>query len=51
MNILITGAKGFFGRNLIENLRNIKEGKDNRNYKFKIDEIYGKLCLSSCGRK
>ena len=40
MNILITGAKGFFGRNLIENLRNIKEGKDNRNYKFKIDEIY-----------
>ncbi|MEG2699871.1 MAG: capsular polysaccharide biosynthesis protein CapF [Hungatella sp.] len=28
MNILITGAKGFVGKNLIATLRNIKEGKD-----------------------
>ena len=28
MNILITGAKGFVGRNLVENLKNLKEGKD-----------------------
>lgn len=28
MNILITGAKGFAGRNLAANLRNIKEGKN-----------------------
>lgn len=28
MNILVTGAKGFIGRNLIETLHNIKDGKD-----------------------
>ncbi|MDP4120001.1 MAG: NAD-dependent epimerase/dehydratase family protein, partial [Bacillota bacterium] len=28
MNILITGAKGFVGKNLIPTLNNIKEGKD-----------------------
>ena len=28
MNILITGAKGFAGKNLAANLRNIKEGKN-----------------------
>jgi len=27
MNILVTGAKGFIGRNLVAELRNIKEGK------------------------
>ncbi len=27
MNILITGAKGFIGKNLIAELNNIKEGK------------------------
>ena len=27
MNILITGAKGFIGRNLVAELNNIKEGK------------------------
>ena len=27
MNILITGAKGFIGKNLIAQLNNIKEGK------------------------
>ena len=28
MNILVTGAKGFIGRNLIEILHNIRDGKD-----------------------
>lgn len=28
MRILVTGAKGFVGRNLVENLKNIKNGKD-----------------------
>ncbi len=28
MNILVTGAKGFVGKNLVANLKNIKDGKD-----------------------
>lgn len=28
MNILVTGAKGFIGRNLVETLKNIRDGKD-----------------------
>ena len=28
MKILITGAKGFVGKNLVENLKNIRDGKD-----------------------
>lgn len=28
MNILVTGAKGFVGRNLVEALKNIRDGKD-----------------------
>ena len=39
MKILITGAKGFVGKNLVENLKNIKEGK-NRTRDLKIDEIF-----------
>ncbi|MBQ6478105.1 MAG: NAD-dependent epimerase/dehydratase family protein [Erysipelotrichaceae bacterium] len=39
MKILITGAKGFIGRNLCENLKNIKEGKD-RTRAFTVDEIF-----------
>lgn len=27
MKILVTGAKGFVGRNLCENLKNIRDGK------------------------
>ena len=38
MNILITGAKGFVGKNLVWNLRNIQEGK-NRTRSLVIDEI------------
>lgn len=40
MNILITGAKGFVGKNLVENLRCIKDGKNNTRPELKIDEIY-----------
>ena len=40
MNILITGAKGFVGKNLVSNLRNIAEGKNRTRPALKIDEIY-----------
>ncbi|MBQ6769928.1 MAG: NAD-dependent epimerase/dehydratase family protein [Bacteroidales bacterium] len=40
MKILVTGAKGFVGRNLCANLRNIQEGKDRRFPELKIKEIY-----------
>lgn len=40
MKILITGAKGFVGRNLAENLKNIKEGKNKTRPNIRIDEIY-----------
>ncbi len=40
MNILVTGAKGFVGRNLCANLRNIQEGKDRRFPDLKIDEVF-----------
>ena len=39
MNILITGARGFVGRNLVENLKNIRDGK-NRTVDIKIGEIF-----------
>lgn len=40
MNILITGAKGFVGRNLVENLKNIRDGKNRTRPNIKIDNIY-----------
>ena len=39
MKILVTGAKGFVGRNLCAQLRNIRDGKA-RNYGVSIDEIF-----------
>ena len=39
MNILVTGAKGFVGKNLCEALKNIRDGK-NRTRSIKIDEIF-----------
>lgn len=39
MKILITGAKGFVGKNLVASLYNIKNGKD-RTRNLKIDEIF-----------
>ena len=40
MNILITGAKGFVGRNLVENLKNIRDGKDRTRPGLQIEEIF-----------
>ena len=40
MRILVTGAKGFVGKNLCANLRNIQEGKDKTRPELKIDEVY-----------
>lgn len=39
MNILITGAKGFVGRNLVEALKNIRDGKD-RVHDIDVSDIY-----------
>lgn len=39
MNILITGAKGFVGRNLCENLNNIRDGKD-RTRSFSLENVF-----------
>ena len=40
MNILVTGAKGFVGKNLVENLKCIRDGKNTTRPELKIDEIY-----------
>lgn len=40
MNILVTGAAGFVGRNLIENLKNIRDGKNRTRPNIIIEEIY-----------
>ena len=40
MNILITGAKGFVGKNLSAALQNIKDGKDRTHPSLKIDSLY-----------
>ena len=40
MNVLITGAKGFVGKNLVCALKNIKDGKDRTHPELKIDGIF-----------
>lgn len=40
MNILVTGAKGFVGKNLVENLRCIAEGKNRTRPALSVEEIY-----------
>ena len=40
MRILVTGAKGFVGKNLCANLRNIQEGKDRRFLELNIEDIF-----------
>lgn len=39
MKILVTGAKGFVGKNLVATLMNIKSGKD-KIHDIQIDEVY-----------
>ena len=40
MNILVTGARGFVGKNLVETLKNIRDGKDRTRPELKIGEIF-----------
>ena len=40
MNILVTGAKGMVGTSLINNLKNIRDGKNKTRPNIQIDEIY-----------
>lgn len=40
MNILITGAKGFVGRNLVSNLVNIRDGKNRTRPGLKVEQIF-----------
>lgn len=40
MKILITGAKGFVGRNLTESLKCLRDGKDRTRPELKIEEIF-----------
>ncbi|MBQ6334398.1 MAG: NAD-dependent epimerase/dehydratase family protein [Erysipelotrichaceae bacterium] len=39
MKVLVTGAKGFVGKNLVENLKNVRDNKD-RTRAVVIDEIF-----------
>ena len=40
MKILVTGAAGFVGKNLVEALKNIRDGKDRTHPELQISEIY-----------
>jgi len=40
MKILVTGAKGFVGRNLVEALKNIRDCKDRTREGLKIEEVF-----------
>lgn len=40
MKILVTGAKGFVGKNLCANLKNVREGKNRTRPELNIEEIF-----------
>lgn len=40
MKVLITGSKGFVGKNLVESLKNIRDKKDRTRPNLTIEEIY-----------
>ena len=40
MNILVTGAKGFAGKNLVENLKNVRDGKNRTRPNIQIEDIF-----------
>lgn len=40
MNILITGANGFVGKNLARALQNVKDGKDRTHPELSVDKIF-----------
>lgn len=45
MRVLVTGAAGFVGKNLVVALKNIRDGKDCTHPELKVEEIY------ECGRE
>ncbi|MCI2136039.1 MAG: NAD-dependent epimerase/dehydratase family protein, partial [Bacteroidales bacterium] len=57
MDILVTGAKGFVGKNLCASLKNIRDGKDRSHpglriegiYEYDIDSPHG-LLEEACGK-
>lgn len=40
MKVLVTGANGFVGKNLVESLKLIREGKDRTRANLKIEDVY-----------
>ena len=40
MNVLVTGAKGFVGKNLCAALKNIRDGKDRTRPALSIGELF-----------
>ncbi len=40
MKILVTGARGFVGKNLCASLKNLRDGKDRTRPDLKIDEVF-----------
>lgn len=40
MNVLVTGAAGFVGRNLVENLKTLQDGRNKTRPRLIIDKIY-----------
>ena len=40
MKILVTGAKGFVGKNLVESLKNVRDGKDKTRPQLNIEEVF-----------
>ena len=40
MNVLVTGARGFVGRNLCESLACLRDGKDRTHPSLRIDGIF-----------
>ena len=50
MKILVTGAKGFGGKNLCATLKNIRDGKDRTRPALKIEDVYEYDIDSSVGQ-
>ncbi len=57
MKVLVTGSNGFIGRNLVWNLRELRDGKNRTRPDLAITEIYGysegvdrKVLLDACER-
>ena len=40
MNVLVTGANGFVGKNLCCALKNLRDGKDRTRPELKIENVY-----------